>query len=103
MMPEAKAAEVFNKFYRDPDGDELAGDGNELEKEPEFSQLHFFDHAPGIIKWDQCFPGCYPSLPEHTVHTDMPAYRAEDQNYPAYTHNSGFRKCRAVKEKSFTI
>ena len=30
MMPETKAAKMFNKLYTDPDGDKLACHGNEL-------------------------------------------------------------------------
>ena len=54
-MPESEPTKMFNKAYAEPDGDELPRP-NELKKEPYLLQFHLTDHAPGIIKWYECFP-----------------------------------------------
>lgn len=57
-----KPAKMFYKFYGDPDGDELAGNWNELQKEPDLLQFHFFYHTPGIVKGISAFHGLMPAF-----------------------------------------
>ena len=66
-MQQIKSSEEFHKFYVDPDGYKLAGNGYELQKEPNFIQLHLFQHTPRIVKWYKRFPGCDPRFFEHSV------------------------------------
>ena len=91
MMPETKAAKMLNKFYTDPDGDKLASNRYQLEKEPIFFKFHFLNHAPGIVERYKCLPWGNASLFKHTIHTYMPAQGSDDKNNPANTHALNFR------------
>ena len=94
MMPEIKAAKMLNKFYTNPDGNKLPGNRHQLKKEPVFFEFHFLNHAPGIIKRDQCFPGGDTCLFKHPIHTNMPAQSSYNKNNPAYTHALSFRSAK---------
>ena len=103
MMPKTKAAKMLNKFYTYPDGDELASNGDELQKEPILFQFHFFYHAPGIVKWYKSFPTVYPCFFKHAIHTNVPANGANYKNNPAYTHALNFRSAKNTIINRLTI
>jgi hypothetical protein len=86
MMPKVKSSKVFNEFYGDPDRNELACDGDQLKEEPTSVQFHFFNHAPGVVKRYQGFPGFDPGFPEHAINTNMPSDSGNNENDPTYTH-----------------
>ena len=72
MLPEPKAAEMFYKFDRDPDGYKLPYNRDKLNKKPIPLNLHFFYNTPGIIKWNEGFPGRNSRLFKHPKQTDVP-------------------------------
>jgi hypothetical protein len=78
-MQEAETAEMLYKFYTDPDRYKLPGDRYQLQKKPNFSQLHFFNHAPGIVKRDKGFPGFNACFFEHAVKADVPKDEGENK------------------------
>jgi hypothetical protein len=67
-------AEMLYKFNGNPDGNELPCNRNQLEEKPFLTQGHLFYHAPGIVKWNQCLPGCNACFFKHAIHTCMPSY-----------------------------
>ena len=94
MMPEIKASEMLHKFDAYPDGDELPRNRNQLKKEPVFFQFHFLNHAPGIVKRHQGFPGCNTGFFKHTIHSNMPAQGSYNKNNPSNTHALNFRSAK---------
>lgn len=86
MVPKAEAAKVLNKFYSDPNSDELACYRNELQKKPHFIQTHLFYHAPGVVKRDESLPSHYPRFGKHPVNTNVPAKSGDNKNNPANAH-----------------
>lgn len=70
MVPQAESSKVLCKFYHDPYRDELSGDRNKLKEEPDFFKLHFFDHAPRVVIWNQGFPRRNACFFKHSVQAD---------------------------------
>jgi hypothetical protein len=53
---------MHHKNDRDPDGNELPGDRDQLQPEPVLTDLAFFNDQPGIVKRNEAFQGSMPAF-----------------------------------------
>jgi hypothetical protein len=84
MMQYTETAKMFHKLDGYPNGDKLAGDGNQLQEEPHFLKWHFFDHAPGVVQRNEGLPWRYSCFTEHAIKTDMNTQHDEKKENPAH-------------------
>jgi hypothetical protein len=57
VFPKAEFIKTLYKFDENTHGNEPTNHGNELPEKPVFGTTGDFQHGPGIIKGNICFPG----------------------------------------------
>ena len=70
MCTDRKPSEMLNKLYEYPDNDKKTNNRNELQEKPNSFQLHFFHHAPGVIKRNESFPAGDACFLKHAIQAD---------------------------------
>jgi hypothetical protein len=87
VVEEGEPPEVLYEQDAEPQGDELSGDGYELQVEPVALQLHLPHHEPGVVEGYEGLPGRDARLAKHAEEADVETRRADDEQDPTPGHS----------------